>query len=486
MSKSTKDLPVLQQYVAHSQPGSEAAEVFDQGAIKGTCSLIALGCPKNLVDGEHMLGLLEADGYRLVTDPERADIVVVNTCGFLRASREESFSVIEDVLKLKRRGKIAGVIVAGCLAERDREALLERFPNVDQVVGLFAREQIVQAADRILGGIREQRTLFQPASVVPMNDARRLRVTPSHLAYLKISEGCDRLCTFCTIPRIRGRHVTKPLEDVVAEARTLAADGVRELIIVAQDSTYYGIDLYGKPRLAELLRQLRQIEELRWIRLMYLYPMYFTDELIEVVAEGGKILPYLDMPLQHINDRVLRRMKRRVGRAETEVLLDRLRSAIKNLVLRTTMIVGFPGETERDFEELAAFVREQRFERLGVFEFSREPGTPADRMKEHLPPRVIRDWRERLMELQQKITFQWSRNQVGRRLTVLLDQPVKDQNDVWIGRSYADAPEIDGVVYVTGAGLRSGQFVECEIVAAEGYDLVAAPLEQDATSLERK
>ncbi len=477
MSESPDSLPILQ-----NPPRPDSRNASGDNPIKGTCSLIALGCPKNLVDGEHMLGLLEADGYRLVTEPDQADVVIINTCGFLQAARQESFSVIEDMLKLKRRGRISGVVVAGCLAERDREALLKRYPDVDQVVGLFAREEIVRAADRVLGGIREQRTLFQPASVVPMNDARRFRVTPGHLAYLKISEGCDRLCTFCTIPHIRGKHVTKPMEDVVAEARSLAADGVRELIVVAQDTTYYGLDLYGRPMLAELLRQLRQIEEIRWIRLMYLYPMYFTDELIEVLAEGGKILPYLDLPLQHINDRILRRMKRRVGRAETEVLLDRLRSAIKNLVLRTTMIVGFPGETEREFEELTEFVREQRFERMGVFEFSREPGTPADRMKEHLPRRVIQERRARLMAVQQKITYQWSRNQVGRRLTVLLDQPVPEQEGVWLGRSYADAPEIDGAVYVTGEGLRFGQFVECEIVAAEGYDLAAAPIEEAAVS----
>lgn len=479
MSESSDSLPIL----SHP-PRPDAAKVSEKAPIKGTCSLIALGCPKNLVDGEHMLGLLEADGYKLVTEPDRADVVVINTCGFLQAARRESFSVIEDMLKLKRRGRISGVVVAGCLAERDREALLKRYPEVDQVVGLFAREEIVRAADRILGGITEQRTLFQPASVVPMNDARRFRVTPGHLAYLKISEGCDRLCTFCTIPHIRGRHVTKPMEDVVEEARSLAADGVRELILVAQDTTYYGLDLYGRPMLAELLRQLRRIEDIRWIRLMYLYPMYFTDDLIEVLAEGGKILPYLDMPLQHINDRILRRMKRRVSRAETEVLLDRLRSAVKNLVLRTTMIAGFPGETEREFEELVEFVREQRFERLGVFEFSREPGTPADRMKEHLPRRVIQERRERLMAVQQKITYQWSRNQVGRRLTVLLDQPVQEQENVWLGRSYADAPEIDGAIYVTGQGLRAGQFVECEIVAAEGYDLAAAPIEEAAVSPE--
>jgi len=251
-------------------------------------------------------------------------------------------------------------------------------------------------------------------------------------------------------------------------------------VIVAQDTTYYGMDLVGRPLLAELLSQLREIPGFTWIRLMYLYPMYFTDELIGVLREGGPIIPYLDLPLQHINDTILRRMKRRVTRAETEALLARLRESIPQLVLRTTMIVGFPGETEAQFQELVEFVRKQRFERLGVFEYSREPGTPAARLKDHLPRRVIRARREYLMEVQQEIAFEWARSQVGRKMMVLLDQRHPDQKDVWLGRTYADAPEIDGAVYVTGRNLSPGQFVECEIVAAEGYDLVAAPLAEDA------
>ena len=475
MSNRPAELPIVSQTTSSQRLSSASSP-----KILGKCSLIALGCPKNLVDGERILGLLRDAGWELTTDPDRADVVIVNTCGFLRSAREESFAVIEEMLKLKRKGKIRGVIVAGCLVERDREAILDRFPEVDQLINVFARDEITEAAERIHNGLMEQRTVFQPASVIPLDDRRRLRVTPRHLAYLKISEGCDRLCTFCTIPHIRGRHVSKPIESVVEEARELVADGVRELVIVAQDTTYYGLDLVGRPLLAELLRRLRELPGLRWIRLMYLYPMHITDDLIEVIREGEPIIPYLDLPLQHISDRVLKRMKRRVSAEETKTLLARLRQAIPNLVLRTTMIVGFPGETEAEFRELVSFVKTQRFERLGVFEYSREPGTPAARLKDHLPRRVIRARREQLMAVQQEIAFDWAQAQVGRRVTVLLDQPYPERKHVFLGRTYADAPEIDGVVYVTGKHLQPGQFVNCEVVAAEGYDLVAAPLDEEA------
>jgi ribosomal protein S12 methylthiotransferase len=301
-----------------------------------------------------------------------------------------------------------------------------------------------------------------------------LRITPRHFAFLKISEGCDRLCTFCAIPRMRGKHYTKPMEEVVAEARELAADGVRELVIVAQDTTYYGMDLYGRPRLAELLRELEQVDGLDWIRLMYFYPMYISDELIDTIARSSRIVPYLDMPLQHINDRMLRRMQRRVNRDETEKLLAKLRGAIPNLVMRTTFITGFPGETDAEFEDLVAFVRGQRFERLGVFTYSFEPDTPAARLPDHLPEEVKEERRGRLMAAQQEIAFAWNEAQVGRQLDVLIDGEVAGEKNAWIGRSYADAPDVDGVVYVSGEGLRPGAIVPCEIVAPSDYDLVAA------------
>jgi ribosomal protein S12 methylthiotransferase len=445
-----------------------------RASTKGRYAFVSLGCPKNLVDSERMLGMLRLDGYELVDEPRGADFVVVNTCGFIEAARQESFATIDEMLELKRRGQVRGVIVSGCLAERQRESLLEARPEIDHLVGVFGREEVTKVADRLLGGLSEQRTVFHPAPTHPLPDTARLRITPRHFAFLKISEGCDRLCTFCAIPRMRGKHYSKPMEEVVAEARELVADGVRELVIVAQDTTYYGMDLYGRPRLAELLRELEQVDGLDWIRLMYFYPMHITGELIDTIAGSPRIVPYLDMPLQHINDRMLRRMQRRVNRHETEQLLVQLRSAIPHLVMRTTFITGFPGETDVEFEEVVEFVREQRFERLGVFTYSFEPDTPAARLPDHLPEEVKDQRRGRLMAAQQEIAFAWNDAQLGRRLDVILDSAVSGEKNAWVGRSYADAPDVDGVVYVSGERLRSGAIVPCEIVARSDYDLVAA------------
>jgi ribosomal protein S12 methylthiotransferase len=441
---------------------------------KGTYAFVSLGCPKNLVDSERMLGLLKLDGYQMVREPEGADFVVVNTCGFIERAREESLGVIGEMIQLKRAGAIKGLIVSGCLAEREKEALLEKHPEIDHLVGVFGREQVTKVADRLLGGLQEQRTVFQPAPIVALSDRARLRITPRHFAFLKISEGCDRLCTFCAIPKMRGKHVSKTIEEIVAEARELAADGVRELNLVAQDTTYYGMDLYGQPRLPQLLRELEQVEGIDWIRLMYLYPMYFSDELIEAIASSRRIVPYLDMPLQHINDTMLRRMQRRVTRQQTEALIGKLRQAIPDLVLRTTFITGFPGETEEQFEELLQFVQEARFERLGVFTYSFEADTPSARLPDHLSEEVKAERRDRLMAAQQEIAFQWNAGQVGRRLDVLIDEPVEGEKHAWIGRGYADAPDVDGIIYVSGKKLRPGQIVACEIVATQGYDLIGA------------
>jgi ribosomal protein S12 methylthiotransferase len=442
--------------------------------LKGTFSFVSLGCPKNLVDSERMLGLLAQAGYVLVPEGQEADLAIVNTCGFIDEARQESLGVIRELIDRKRQGRVKGVVVAGCLAERQRDLLLDEVPEVDQIVGVFGREEIVQVAERVLGGLEEQRTLFRPAPIRAQDDRARLRITPRHLAYLKVSEGCDRLCTFCAIPAMRGKHVTKPIERVVEEARELAADGVRELNLVAQDMTYYGIDLYGRPRLAELLRALDQVEGIAWIRVLYNYPMYFTDELYATLASATKVLPYLDIPLQHINDRLLRAMNRRHTRAQTEEIIDRLRATIPNLVLRTTFIVGFPGETEAEFEELLEFVERTKFERLGVFTYSYEPGTPATRLPDHWPEEVKAERRDRLMAAQQAIAFAFNQSLVGRTLDVLIDGPAAEgQENLWIGRTFADAPDVDGVTYVQGARLTPGDLVPAEIVAAEGYDLVA-------------
>jgi len=451
--------------------------VRDPSPSKGRYSVISLGCPKNLVDSERMLGLLQLDGYELTTDPVDTDFVVVNTCGFIEQARAESKSAIAEMVKLKRQGATGGIIVSGCLAERQREALLEEFPEVDQLVGVFGRDDVTKVADRLVGRLREQRTVFRPAPAQPLLDRQRLRITPQHFAYLKISEGCDRLCTFCAIPKMRGKHYSKPIEEVVAEATELAADGARELVIVAQDTTYYGIDRDGRPRLSELLRELENVPGIDWIRLMYLYPMYFSDELFETIAASERIVPYLDLPLQHINDTMLKRMQRRVNRRETEVLLERIRRQIPDVVMRTTMIVGFPGETDEQFAELCQFVEKQEFERLGVFTYSFEPDTPAARLEGHLDEETKEARREHLMAIQQEIAFEYSERQVGQRLEVLLDAPLPEEEDVWLGRTIADAPEIDGAVYVTGEGLGEGQLVTCEIVSAQGYDLVGAPVE---------
>lgn len=447
---------------------------------KGTYAFVSLGCPKNLVDSERMLGLLQVDGYRLVPDPDGADFVVVNTCGFIERARAESFSAIDEMLELKRRGRTRGVIVSGCLAERQKEDLLEERPGIDCLVGVFGREEITRVADRLVGRLDEQRSVFQPAPIKTLPDSERLRITPRHFAYLKVSEGCDRLCTFCAIPKMRGKHVTKPVEEVIREATQLAKDGVRELIIVAQDTTYYGIDLYGEPRLASLLRELEKVPGIEWIRLMYFYPMYVTDELIDVIAASRRIVPYLDMPLQHINDTMLRRMARRVTRQQTEEMLAKLRSRIPNLAIRTTFITGFPGETEEQFAELSEFVRTQRFERMGVFTYSFESDTPAANLPDHLPDEVKESRRGRLMAVQQEVAFEWTAAQVGKRIEVIIDQPVPNERNVWVGRSMADAPDVDAAVYVTGGPhkLQPGRIVPCEVVTCQGYDLIAVALER--------
>ncbi len=444
-----------------------------------TVSFVSLGCSKNTVDSERMLGLLAQEGYAIVPDAQPADLVVVNTCGFIDAARRESIGVIEELLARKRAGQVKGVIVAGCLAERQREGLLEQFPEVDHVVGVFGREEIARVADRLIGGLKEQREVFRPAPVQAQDDRARLRITPRHLTYLKVSEGCDRACTFCAIPFMRGKHVTKPIEMVVAEAEELANDGVRELVLVAQDMTYYGLDLYGRPRLAELLRELDRVEGLDWIRILYCYPQYFTDELYEALAGSKKIVPYLDMPLQHINDRLLKRMNRRHTRAETEAIIGRLRATIPNLVLRTTFIVGFPGESEAEFDELLQFVEATRFERLGAFTYSLEPDTPAAKLNGHLPAEVIESRRDRLMAAQQPIAFAFNQGMVGKTLDVMIDSPSTEGRNLWIGRTYADAPDVDGVVHLRGGPYYPGEIVPAEIVDTDGYDLIARASESE-------
>ena len=466
-----RSLPIIDNDQASSLPAN--ADV--PGGKRGAYALISLGCPKNLVDSEQMLGILHQSGYQLVQDPEKSDFVVINTCGFIENARKESFEAIDQMLELKRAGKIRGVVVTGCLAERQHEKLLEERPEIDGLVGVFGRDEISDLVGRIMDGLDEQRTVFRPAPIRALSDHMRLQVTPPHFAYMKISEGCDRLCTFCAIPKMRGKHASKPMADVVTEAKRLADQGVRELILVAQDTTYYGIDIYGEPRLRGLLEELDQIEGLDWIRLMYFYPMYIDDSLIRSIASAKRIVPYIDMPLQHINNTMLKRMARRVTRESTHEMVSKLREGIPNLVMRTTMIAGFPGETDEQFEELEQFVDELHFERLGVFTYSIEPDTPAAKLDDHLPERIKKERRNRLMAVQQKNAIAWCESQIGKTLPVLIDKAVDEANHVWLGRSYADAPDVDACVFVTATPenpLSPGALADCEIVSYKNYDLV--------------
>ena len=444
---------------------------------KGRYSFISLGCAKNTVDSERMMGLLQLDGYELVREPVDADFVVVNTCGFIEDARTESYGAIDEMLELKNKGEIKGLIVSGCLAERQKEELLVDRPGIDALVGVFGREEVTKVADRLMGN-HEQRTVFRPAPIRALPDTDRLRITPQHFAYLKISEGCDRLCTFCDIPRMRGKHASKPMESILLEAHQLAAEGVKELNIVAQDTTYYGIDNYGEPRLTQLLRELNNVDGFEWIRLHYFYPMYISDELIDVIRESKRIIPYIDMPLQHINDQMLKRMSRRVNKQQTIETIDRLRTGIPNLCLRTTMLTGFPGETDDQFEELVEFVNATRFDRLGVFSYSFEEATPSANLPDHIDDNVKSMRHETLMLAQQKIMHERNKSLVNSRLEVVVDQAVPQEDNAWVGRSKADAPAIDSLVFLTGNGeqLSPGQIVEAEIVTVSEYDLIGAVL----------
>lgn len=443
--------------------------------FKGKYAFISLGCPKNTVDSERMMGLLKLDGYELIADPEQSDFVVVNTCGFIEQARNESFAAIDEMLALKAAGKTRGVIVSGCLAERQKEQMLEERPEIDSLVGVFSRDEIITVADRLIGDREEQRTIFQPAPIRALDDTDRLQITPKHFAYLKISEGCDRLCTFCAIPKMRGKHATKPMENVLAEATQLANSGVRELIIVAQDTTYYGMDMYGEPRLAELLKQLDGVMGIDWIRLMYFYPMYIDEKLMDVIANSRKILPYIDMPLQHADDTMLRRMSRRVNQEQMDQQIQLMRDRIENLTLRTTFITGFPGETEPQFQTLVDFVEKHQFERMGVFTYSLEPDTPAAKLPDHVDEATMKDRHDRLMEVQQRIMFENNAAMIGQTIDVIIDNAVAGQSGAWIGRSKADAPDVDGIVIVTETEhpLKPGCIVACEVVTSQEYDLIA-------------
>ena len=421
-------------------------------------NVITLGCSKNTVDSEHLMARLAAAGYEVLFDSDRTDakVVVINTCGFIGDAKQESIDMILRAAAAKQAGKIERLFVVGCLSERYADELRAEIPEVDEYFGARTWDGIVRA----LG-----------ASEDPALATERRLTTPKHYAYLKISEGCNWKCGYCAIPLIRGSHVSVPMEELEEEARKLAAQGVRELMVIAQDTTYYGIDLYGRRMLAELLRRLCRIDGIAWIRLHYAYPAAFPDEVIEVMAAEPKICKYLDIPFQHISDAQLAAMHRRHTKAEAMELIRRLRTAIPDLALRTTLLVGYPGETEADFEELLEFVREVRFERLGVFAYSEEEGTySAEQLRDDVPEAVKQERVERIMALQNEISLENNRRRVGRTERVIIDSR---QGDFYVGRTQYDSPEVDQEILIPVGGRRllRGHFYEAEVTSAADYDL---------------
>ena len=431
---------------------------------------ISLGCDKNLVDTEKMLGLLGHEGYSFVDDETVADIIVVNTCCFIGDAKEESINTILDMARMKEEGQCKALIVTGCLAQRYKEEITTEIPEVDAVLGTTSYEEIAKAVKTALGG--EKMHVFESidAPVSPATD--RLVTTGGHYAFLKIAEGCDKRCTYCIIPYLRGKFRSVPMEQLIREAEELAEKGVKELILVAQETTLYGKDLYGEKKLPELLKRLAAIDGIQWIRLQYCYPEEITDELIETIKNEEKICNYLDIPIQHASDAILKRMGRRTNNAQLRELIAKLRKEIPDIALRTTLISGFPGETEEDHEILMEFVDEMEFERLGVFAYSAEEDTPAYNFPNHVPDEVKEDRRAELMELQQDIAFEKSENMKGRVLEVMIEGKVADEN-AYVGRTYMDSPNVDGLIFVnTGYSLMSGDFARVRVTGALDYDLI--------------
>jgi ribosomal protein S12 methylthiotransferase len=441
--------------------------------------MVSLGCPKNRVDTEIMLGRLESGGHQLVDSPDAADAIVVNTCGFIDAAKEESIDTILEMASYKAEGSCRTLVVTGCLTQRYPDEIATEIPEIDHILGSADIDKLAGAlADRGRRALPVIDVSETPSEIYDHNNPRVITGQP-HTTYLKIAEGCDRPCAFCIIPKLRGAQRSRSVESLVAEARRLAAGGVRELNLIAQDLTRYGVDRSEKPTLAALLRELSAIDELDWIRLHYTYPTAFTDELIEAIASAPNVLPYIDVPLQHIDDTVLKRMRRGHSARITFELVDRLRAAIDDLVLRTTFIVGHPGETDEAFERLADFVRDAAFDRVGVFTYSTEPGTVSAMLPHRVAPEVAAGRRDHLMEIQRGISRAKHEAMVGAELEVLVDG-ISDESELLLqGRWWGQAPEIDGSVYLTDGTAPIGSLVKARVTTASDYDL-AASLEVDA------
>ena len=431
---------------------------------------ISLGCDKNLADSEEMLGLLTAGGHEITDDETQADAIVINTCCFIKDAKEESVETILEMAEYKKTGSCHALIVTGCMAQRYQKEIIEEVPEVDAVLGTTSYGDIVKALEEAVAGNHFEE--FRDIDYLPDTGSKRVLTTGGHFGYLKIAEGCDKHCTYCIIPKLRGKFRSVPMERLIAQAEDMAEQGVKELILVAQETTVYGKDLYGKKSLHILLKKLCEIRGIRWIRILYCYPEEIYDELIETIRDEKKICHYLDIPIQHASDRILKRMGRRTSKQELIDIVGKLRKEIPDIVLRTTLITGFPGETEEDHEELKEFVDEMEFDRLGVFTYSPEENTPAAEMADQVPEEVKEERRDELMELQQEISYDRGQDRIGQELLVMIEGKVADEN-AYVGRTYRDAPNVDGLIFVnTDEELMTGDFAKVKVTGAAEYDLI--------------
>ena len=436
-----------------------------------SCSIaiISLGCSKNIIDSEIMTGNLNQQGYNFTQDLNDADIIIVNTCGFIDSAKEESVDTIVEVERYKTEGNCKGLIVCGCMAERYKEELLKELPEVDAVVGTGNINEISKIIEEILNGKRVNVT--GNINNKYYEDIPRISLNPSYFSYIKIAQGCDSFCTYCIIPKLRGSYRSRKMESIISEAKLLADKGTKELILIAQDTGKYGFDLYGEYKLHELLDKLNNIEGIRWIRILYLYPDAFTRKLIESIKRNEKVIKYVDMPIQHISNNVLNRMNRKTSKDDITKLIETLRDEIPEIIIRTTLIVGFPGETEEEFEELYSFIKKVKVDRLGVFTYSKEEGTPAAKMKNQIDEAVKSDRQRRIMELQKEISYNKNSEKLDKVYNVLIEE--KEQEGLYVGRTYMDSPEIDCIVYVNSQeGIKIGNFVSVKITDFLEYDLI--------------
>lgn len=439
---------------------------------------VSLGCDKNLVDTEMMLGLLNKDGYTFTDDEHEADVVVVNTCCFIGDAKEESVNTILEMAELKKEGRCKALIVTGCMAQRYKQEILDEIPEVDGILGTSTYDEISNVLKKVLGGSRE--SCFHDLNALPNVEVPRVVTTGGYYAFLKIAEGCDKRCTYCIIPDLRGSYRSVPMERLIEEAKQLASQGVKELILVAQETTLYGIDLYKKKSLPKLLHELCKIPGIQWIRIQYCYPEEITQELIETIREEEKVCNYLDIPIQHASDRILKRMGRRTNQKQLREMIASLRSQIPDIALRTTLISGFPGETEEDQEEVMRFVDEMEFERLGVFAYSQEEDTPAAEFPDQVSQELKEERRDEIMELQQEISYEKSQSMIGKVLEVMIEGKVADEN-AYVGRTYMDAPGVDGLIFInTDLDLMSGDFVRAKVTGALEYDLIGEICDEPA------